>query len=91
MYVVKASDEKGLDAAGRILLGASTRVEPEMVKELAYLVLSLAERRSATPVAGMYNALVTSWPEVTAAARSHANRAQGGSAQGMLDLDNSDD
>lgn len=91
LHLVKALDEKGLDEAGRILHGASTRVEPEMVKELAYLVFSLAERRSATHVAGMYNALVTSWPEVTAAARSHANRAQGGSAQGMLDLDNSED
>ncbi|MDN7121457.1 DUF1156 domain-containing protein [Nocardioides sp. ChNu-153] len=91
LHLVKALDEKGLDEAGRILHGASTRVEPEMVKELAYLVFSLAEKRSATQVAGMYNALVTSWPEVTAAARSQANRAQGGSAQGMLDLDNSDD
>ena len=73
---MKALDEKGLDEAGRILHGASSRIEPEMVKELAYLVFSLAEKRSATTVAGMYNALVTSWPEVTAAADSHANPAQ---------------
>ncbi len=91
LHLVKALDEKGLDEAGRILHGASTRVEQEMLKELAYLVFSLAEKRSATQVAGMYNALVTSWPEVTAAARSHANRAHGSTAQGMLDLDNSDD
>ncbi|WP_457188671.1 DUF1156 domain-containing protein [Nocardioides sp. P5_E3] len=90
LHLVKALDEKGLDEAGRILHGASSRVEPEMVKELAYLVFSLAEKRSATQVAGMYNALVTSWPEVTAAARSHANRSQAGLAQGMLDLEDQD-
>lgn len=90
LHLVKALDEKGLDEAGRILHGASRRVEPEMVKELAYLVFSLAEKRSATQVAGMYNALVTSWPEVTAAARSHANWSQAGSAQGMLDLEDQD-
>lgn len=90
LHLVKALDEKGLDEAGRILHGASSRVEPEMVKELAYLVFSLAEKRSTTQVAGMYNTLVTSWPEVTAAARSHANRSQAGSAQGMLDLEDQD-
>jgi len=87
LHLVKALDEKGLDEAGRILHGAAGRVEPEMVKELAYLVFSLAEKRSATQVAGMYNALVTSWPEVTAAARSHASSISTASTQGMLDLD----
>lgn len=91
LHLVKALDEKGLDEAGRILHGASSRVEPEMVKELAYLVFSLAEKRSSTQVAGMYNALVTSWPEVTTAARSYASRGDGGSAQGMLDLDETDE
>jgi len=87
LHLVKALDEKGLDEAGRILHGASVRVEPEMVKELAYLVFALAEKRSATQVAGMFNALVTSWPEVTATASSHANSIGTISAQGMLDLD----
>jgi putative DNA methylase len=90
LHLVKALDEKGLDKAGRILHGASSRIEPELVKELAYLVFSLAEKRSMTMVAGMYNALVTSWPEVTAAAQSHANRGQAGSTQAMLDLDDTE-
>ena len=45
LHLVKALDEKGLDEAGRILHGASSRIEPELVKELAYLVFSLAEKR----------------------------------------------
>lgn len=90
LHLVKALDEKGLNEAGRILNAATGRVEPEMVKELGYLVFSLAEKRSATQVAGMYNALVTSWPEVTAAARDNAISSRTAPAQGMLDLDEAD-
>lgn len=86
MHLVKALDESGLDEAGRILQGASDRVDPEAVKELAYLVFALAEKRSMVQVAGMFNALVTSWPEVTAAAKAHAN-ALPQAEQTMLVLD----
>lgn len=86
MHLVKALDESGLAEAGRILDGASARVDVEAVKELAYLVFSLAEKRSMVQVAGMFNALVTSWPEVTAAARAHANAAPNASEQAMLAL-----
>lgn len=87
MHLVKALDESGLDEAGRILLGASDRVAPEGVKELAYLVFALAEKRSMVQVAGMFNALVTSWPEVTAAATARANAAPRSAEQAMLPLD----
>ena len=87
MHLVKALDESGLDEASRILLGASDRVAPEAVKELAYLVFALAEKRSMTKVAGMFNALVTSWPEVTAATRARANAAPRSTEQAMLNLD----
>ncbi|MGL5826679.1 MAG: DUF1156 domain-containing protein [Nocardioides sp.] len=87
MHLVKALDESGLSEAGRILDGASTRVDVEAVKELAYLVFSLAEKRSMVQVAGMFNALVTSWPEVTAAAKAHASAAPKASEQVMVPLD----
>jgi putative DNA methylase len=87
MHLVKALDESGLAEAGRILDGASTRVDVEAVKELAYLVFSLAEKRSMVQVAGMFNALVTSWPEVTAAAQAHASAAPRATEQAMLALD----
>ncbi len=87
MHLVKALDESGLAEAGRILDGATTRVEVEAVKELAYLVFSLAEKRSMVQVAGMFNALVTSWPEVTAAAKAHASAAPKATEQVMLPLD----
>ncbi|NHA68756.1 DUF1156 domain-containing protein [Phycicoccus flavus] len=87
MHLAKALDESGLAEAGRILDGASARVDVEAVKELAYLVFSLAEKRSMVQVAGMFNALVTSWPEVTAAARAHASAAPRATEQAMLALD----
>jgi putative DNA methylase len=87
MHLVKALDESGLGEAGRILTGASERVAPEGVKELAYLVFSLAEKRSMTQVAGMFNALVTSWPEVTSAAKAYANAVPRAAEQTMLVLD----
>jgi putative DNA methylase len=87
MHLVKALDESGLAEAGRILDGASMRVDVEAVKELAYLVFSLAEKRSMVQVAGMFNALVTSWPEVTAAAKAHASAAPKATEQAMLALD----
>ena len=64
-------------------LAAAARVDVEAVKELAYLVFSLAEKRSMVQVAGMFNVLVTSWPEVTAAAKAHASATE----QTMLVLD----
>lgn len=87
MHLAKALDESGLAEAGRILDGASTRVDVEAVKELAYLVFSLAEKQSMVQVAGMFNALVTSWPEVTAAAKAHASAAPKATEQAVLALD----
>lgn len=87
MHLVKALDESGLAEAGRILNGASDRVDPEAVKELAYLVFSLAEKRSMVQVALMFNMLVTSWPEVTAAAKAHANGSRQAMEQTALVLD----
>jgi len=91
MHLVKALDERGLGEAGRILHGAAERVEVENVKELAYLVFSLAEKRSMAQVAGGFNALVTSWPEVTAAAKAHASAAPKATEQVMLPLDDDAD
>lgn len=87
MHLVKALDESGLAEAGRILDGASTRVDVGAVKELAYLVFSLAEKRSMVQVASMFNALVTSWPEVTAAAKAHASAVPRATEEAMFDLD----
>lgn len=75
LQMANALSGPGLEDAGRILLGAKDRVETDALKELAYLLFSLCERRKMTKEAGLFNMLVTSWPEVTAAAKAQAGRA----------------
>lgn len=65
LQAATALDREGLDAASRIISLARDRVEPQAVKELAYLCFSLAEKAKDTKSAQLYNNLVTSWPEVT--------------------------
>jgi putative DNA methylase len=77
LHIATALDRTGLDEAGRILLGAGDRVDTEALKELAYLLFSLCERRGMTQEAILFNALVTSWPEVVAAAKARAGRTAG--------------
>ncbi|MBW8172945.1 DUF1156 domain-containing protein [Ornithinimicrobium sp. Arc0846-15] len=75
LNLAQALSASGLDEAARILLDSKDRVETESLKELAYLLFSLCERRKMTKEAGLFNMLVTSWPEVTAAAKMRAGLA----------------
>jgi putative DNA methylase len=71
------TDERGgLAAAGRILHGARLReLEPSLAKELVYLLHRAAEKRGMTQAGNLFNELVSSWPEVIAAARDAENAA----------------
>lgn len=86
LHLAAALDRAGLDEAGRILLGAGDRVDTDALKELAYLLFSLCERRGMTQEAILFNALVTSWPELVAAAKARAGRTAG-SVQAGFDFD----
>lgn len=66
LHAAFALREAGLDEAARIVAQAGDRVEPQTVKELAYLCFSLADKRKDSRTAQLYNDLVTSWPDVTA-------------------------
>lgn len=66
LYAAFALREAGIDEAARIVAQAADRVEPQTVKELAYLCFSLADKRKDSRTAQLYNDLVTSWPDVTA-------------------------
>ena len=86
IHLAKAVDGSGLDEAGRILNAASSRLDVDPAKELAYLLYSIAERKGWSQIAQKFNDLATSWPEITAAARSIASRTTVES-QDQLDLD----
>lgn len=65
LHAAFALREAGVDEAARIVAQAADRVEPQTVKELAYLCFSLADKRKDSQSAQLYNDLVTSWPDVT--------------------------
>lgn len=88
LHIAKALSEKGVGAAAELMVMSGTRVDLDTLKELAYLLYSICERRGWTKSAILFNALGTSWSEVDAAARSHAS--SGGSAQGTLAFDEDD-
>ena len=59
---------EGIDTAGAVIARSDERVDRHAVKELAFLVFSLAEKRKDSATAQLFNALATSWPEITAVA-----------------------
>lgn len=81
-----ALDRNGVADAGRILSGAVDRIDVGAVKELAFLGFKLAEKRKDSATARLFNALATSWPEVTAAMES-AEKSDSSGTQGTLDLE----
>ncbi len=69
LHLAKALDEEGLDAAGLLLTRASTCVDLDAAKELAYLVFSIANDRKWSGIAQLFNLLAASWSDVVDAAR----------------------
>ncbi|WP_286959340.1 DUF1156 domain-containing protein [Arsenicicoccus sp. UBA7492] len=82
-YAIKALDAGGVEGAGQFMGRALSRedeaVDADRVKELAHLLFRIAEDNGWTKDALSFNALVTSWPEITRAAHAApaASAAQG--------------
>lgn len=72
LHVAKALSEKGVDAAAALMASAGQRVDLDTVKELAYLLYNVCERRGWTQSAILFNALGTSWSELDSAVRAQA-------------------
>lgn len=71
LHLVKRLDSDGIDATGRFLAEAGGRVaDLDAVKELAYLLFAICERRKSSKQALRFNNLVASWSDVDRAARS---------------------
>jgi putative DNA methylase len=77
---------RGIEAAAEVMAGAGHRVDLDAVKELAYLLFAVSEKKNRTETALLFNQLASSWPDLSAAARS-AGSASGGSAQGVLSFE----
>jgi putative DNA methylase len=72
-HLIAILDRGGLQAAGAFLARARERpdgaVDYELVKELAFLLFSIAEKHGRTRDALAFNTVATAWPEIVQAAR----------------------
>jgi putative DNA methylase len=73
-HLIGILERDGLPVAGSFLARAQERpdgaIDVELVKELAFLVFSIAERNGWTQDALAFNTVATAWPDVVQAARS---------------------
>jgi putative DNA methylase len=71
-HLIAILDRDGLRAAGVFLARAQKRpdgvVDPELVKELSFLLFSIAEKNGWTQDALAFNTVATAWPEIAQAA-----------------------
>lgn len=91
VHLSKRLEEQSIEAAGAFLAKVGrTRVDMDAARELAYRLYNICERRKRPQLGNRFNNLVTSWPELVAAA-DQARRAQPATQQGMLDYEADED
>jgi putative DNA methylase len=91
LHLSKRVEEQSIEAAGAFLVKVGrTRVDVDAVRELAYRLYNICDRKKWPQVGLRFNNLVTSWPELVAAA-GEARRARPASEQGTLDYEADED
>jgi putative DNA methylase len=74
-HLIRVLEADGESAAA--VLAAKMGSKAEIVRELAYRLYTLCERKKRAPEALAYNALVQSWPEITRLAREGSKPVKG--------------
>lgn len=73
-HLIALVERDGLPVAGAFLANAQERpdgaIDVELVKELAFLLFSIAEKNGWTQDALAFNTVATSWPDIVHAART---------------------
>ena len=91
-HLINSLEIEGIAVAGEFLRAALSRsdraVDADLIKELAHLLFRIAESNGWTKDALSFNTLVTSWPEISDAARTDTSA---GSSQSAFDFDEGDD
>lgn len=76
-HLTRAMNTGGIAAAGVVMASATSRLDnpmdADLIKELAFLLFSIAEKNGWAKDALAFNDLVTSWPEILEAAREGAD------------------
>ncbi|HVC07354.1 MAG TPA: DUF1156 domain-containing protein [Solirubrobacterales bacterium] len=77
-HMIAALERGGIAGAAQLLAATGSRtdtpVDADLVKELAFLLFSFAEKSGWTQDALAFNALATSWPEIIDATRDGGGR-----------------
>lgn len=86
-HMIRVVESEGIAIAGELLNAAGARsedpVDADLVKELAFLLFSIAEKSGRTQDALVFNGLALSWPDIVDAAREGATSQE---QQGSFDL-----
>ena len=73
-HLIASLERDGLPVAGAFLANVQERadgaIDTELVKELAFLLFSIAEKQGWTQDALPFNTVATAWPDIVQAARS---------------------
>ena len=69
LHLAKRLAEEGGEAAAQLMVAARAVVDLDAVRELAYLLFSIAEKRGWTETARLFNGLGTSWSDLAESAR----------------------
>lgn len=73
-HAIRVLESEGVPAAGAFMAASGSRtdggVELDLVKELAFLLFSIAEKSKWTKDAVSFNSIATSWPDIIEASRN---------------------
>jgi putative DNA methylase len=81
LHLAKRLKDQGADETAQLMAAARNKVDLDDVKELAYLLYSIAEKKGWAETALLFNALGTSWSDLEDASRKLSGPAQ---VQGQL-------
>jgi putative DNA methylase len=85
LHLAKRLRDQGADAVAQLMAASRIVADLDAVRELAYLLFSVAEKRGWAEIALLFNGLGTSWSDIAEASRKHpAVRAH---VQGQLGFD----
>ena len=73
--LAKTLKEQGVEGAARLMTLAGQRVDLDVVKELAYLLFAICDKKGWTENALLFNGLASSWLDLSAAARGSVSPA----------------
>ena len=93
LHLARVLQNQGTDAAARMMASARNvpGIELDDVKELAYLLYSIAEKKGWTETALLFNNLGTSWTDIEDASRKVTVTTGSGQGQFTLEFGSDDD